>query len=90
MTKTQEHINYDVNTNLDDIEKLQAMFETRSEINNDELDLKEFTYANDDEDDDGNWWLMLAVAALTWSIFGIIGVIKVVQWIIQLIKHLAA
>ena len=86
MVRTQEHIKPD-SDNIDNIEKIQSMFETRNEVI-DDSDIKEFIYADEEDDPEGNWWLILSAICAVWVVLGTIGTIKVVQWTIQLISSL--
>ena len=81
----------DLERDLVNREKIKSLFETHDELPEDEPVVKEFIYANDDEDGDdpdGNWWLMLTGICLIWTILGIIGAIKVIQWTILFLKNL--
>ena len=89
MAETQDDIEDELEYNSDDMEKFKAMFETRNEIPDDEATIREFTYANEEVDDpDGSWWLILGVLFFVWTLLGVVGAIKVIQWTILFLKNL--
>ena len=78
----------DLENDLENREKIKALFENRNKIPDDDAIVKEFTYANEEVDDDGNWWLIVGAICFVWTILGIIGAIKVIQWTILFLKTL--
>ena len=79
----------DLENDLENREKIKALFESRNEIPDDDAIVKEFTYANEEVgDDDGNWWLIVGAICFVWTILGFIGAIKVIQWTILFLKNL--
>ena len=78
----------DLENDLENREKIKALFENRNKIPDDDAIVKEFTYANEEVDDDGNWWLIVGAICFVWTILGFIGAIKVIQWTILFLKNL--
>ena len=79
----------DLEHDLENREKIKTLFESRNKIPDDDAIVKEFTYANEEvDDDDGNWWLIVGGICFVWTILGFIGAIKVIQWTILFLKNL--